>query len=202
MRNEAVDGFGRLIPLGCASRGRGFGIRFLGGYAVLFGLEAAEFLEGVTVIAMGGIDAALEAAEIVAIGSVGLRDSDFLFGHEAVDRAMFPELGFADTEAAEEPLGVDEGVDEHALFGSGGTEAVVIFSFESLEVDGFFAADDLRFGVDAGFEGIHGGAGLALRGAGAGGFLCVEAVGLDLLLGWHTAWRIAGRLSVRWAAAR
>jgi hypothetical protein len=74
--------------------------------------------------------------EIVAIGSVGLHDSDFLFGHEAVDRAMLPELGFADTEAAEEPLGVDKGVDEHALFGSSDTETVV-FSFESLEVELF-----------------------------------------------------------------
>ena len=56
-------------------------------------------------------------------------------------------------------------------------KAVEIFAGEFLEGGESFAADELSFGVDAGFEGIHGGAGLALGGAGSGGFLCVEAIG-------------------------
>ena len=76
-------------------------------------------------------------------------------------------------------------IDEHALLGGGGAEAAVIFAGEFLEGGGGFAADELGFGVDAGLEGIHGGADLALGGAGSGGFLCVEAIGLDLLFGCH-----------------
>jgi hypothetical protein len=63
--------------------------------------------------------------------------------------------------------------------------AVVIFGFEGFEVGGFFAADDLGFGVDAGFQGVHGRGGFALGGARAGGLLSVEAVGLGLFLGCH-----------------
>jgi hypothetical protein len=77
------------------------------------------------------------------------------------------------------------GVDEHALLGGGGAEAVVRFADEFLEGGGDFAADELGFGVDAGFEGVHGGAGLARGGAGSGGFLCVDAIGCELFWGCH-----------------
>ena len=188
VRNEAVGGFGGLIPLGCV--GCGCGIGFLDGFlddfldrrAVFFGLEELEFLESVAVVTVGGVDAALEAGEAVGVQAEGRRQA------QVVDllRAFVPEVGFADAEAAEEPFGIDEGIDEHALLRSGGKEAIMVLRFESFEVGLEFAADDLRFGVDAGFEGIHGGAGLALRGAGSGGFLRVEAIGVDLFFGWHT----------------
>lgn len=44
--------------------------------------------------------------------------------------------------------------------GVGGLEAVEVLGGEGLEVGGFFAADDFGSGVDAGFQGIHGGGGL------------------------------------------
>jgi len=144
-----------MVWVGC---GGWFGV----GVAVFFGLEAAEILEGVAVIAVRPVDTALEAREEVGVFTEGLGDFDLLAGHHGESGALLPELGFADTEAAEEPFSVDEGIDEHALLGCGGVEAVVIFGFEGFEVGGFFAADDLGFGVDAGFQGIHGGAGLAL----------------------------------------
>jgi hypothetical protein len=134
-------------------------------------LEALQFVEGIAVVAMGGVDAALEAGEIVGIVMEGLADFDFIVGPRGELGALLPELSLADAEAAEEPFSVDEGVDEHTLFGSGGVEAIVIFGLEGFEVGGFFAADDFGFRVDAGFEGIHAGSGLALRGARSGGFL-------------------------------
>jgi hypothetical protein len=159
-------------------RGYGDGLRV--GIVSFFGLEAAELLEGVVVVALGGVDAALETGELVGVLGEDVAEGDVV----DVDDAL-PELGFDGTEAAEEPLAVDEGVDEHALLGGGGAEAVVIFAGEFLEGGGEFAADELGLGVDAGLEGIHGGAGLALGGAGSGGFLRVEAIGCELSLGCH-----------------
>ncbi len=63
--------------------------------------------------------------------------------------------------------------------------ALLVFGGEGLEFGGVFAADDLRFGVKAGFNGVEAGDGLALDGAWAGGVLRVEAIGLDLLNGGH-----------------
>src|ERR1035441_1767935 len=124
-----------------------------GGFSV--GLAAVEFLEGEAIVLVGGVDAALQAGELVGVLAVGLAEGDFVVGLEDGARAFLPKLGFDDAETAEEPFGVDEGVDEHALFGGGGAEAVVVFGFEDFEVGGSFAADDLGFGVDAGFQGIH-----------------------------------------------
>ena len=64
-------------------------------------------------------------------------------------------------------------------------EAVDVFGSEGFESGGVFAADEVRLGVDAGFQGVHGGDGLALGGAGAGGFSGVEAVGLGLFESCH-----------------
>ena len=151
-------------------RGYGDGLRV--GIVSFFGLEAAELLEGVVVVALGGVDAALETGELVGVLGEDVAEGDVV----DVDDAL-PELGLDGAEAAEEPLAVDEGVDEHALLGGGGAEAAVIFAGEFLEGGGDFAADELSLGVDAGLESVHGGAGLALGGAGSGGFLCVEAIG-------------------------
>ena len=54
--------------------GGGFGIGVEGGF---FGLEALEFLEGVAVVAVGAVDAALEAGEIVVVAEDGLTEFDF-----------------------------------------------------------------------------------------------------------------------------
>ena len=94
-----------------------------------------------------------------------------------------PDLGFGGAEAALEPLAVDEVVDEGAGFGGGGMVALVVVVDELLEVGEFFGGEDEGFGVDAGFEGIHGGDGFACDRGGAGGFLGVTAVGFYLTEG-------------------
>jgi hypothetical protein len=71
------------------------------------------------------------------------------------------------------------------LLRSGGLEAVVIFGGELEEGGLGFAADELGFGVDAGFEGVHRGTGLAFIGARTGGFLRVESIGCELFLSRH-----------------
>ena len=54
---------------------------------------------------------------------------------------------------------------------------MVVFAGEVFELRDGFAGDGMGSGVDAGFKSVHGGVGLALDGAGPGGFLCVEAIG-------------------------
>ena len=85
---------------------------------------------------------------------VGLAEDIIVGGLEAFDGALLPEVRFHAAEAAEEPFAIDQRIDEHALFGGGGLEAAVIFEFEGFEVGGYFATDNLGFGVDAGFESI------------------------------------------------
>ena len=135
-----------------------------------FRLETLKLAEGVTVVALGGVDAALESREVVAIVAKSFGEGDF-------ENRILPHLAFDSAEAAEEPVAIDEGIDEHALFGRSGTEALVIFVGEGFELRDGFTGDGLRSGIDSGFEGVHGGVGLALDGAGSGGFLCVETIG-------------------------
>jgi len=106
-------------------------------------------------------------------------------GRVRASGAVLPELGFDFAEAAKEPLAIDEGIDEHPLGRSGGVETLVIFRGKGFEIALKLSADDMGFGVDAGFERIHGRVGFALGSARSGGFTSVEAIGLDLLLGWH-----------------
>ena len=164
---------------------RGWRVGLRSGLEVVFGLEALEFLEGVAVVAVGGVDAALEAGEFVAVAVAGLAKSDLVVEPPGGERTFLPDLGFDDAESAEEPFGVDEDVDEHTLLGGGGAEALVILGFEGFEVGEVFAADDLGFGVDAGFQGIHAGSGFALDGARTGRLTGVEAIGAGLFLGCH-----------------
>ena len=97
------------------------------GVVSFFGLEAAELVEGVVVVALGGVDAALETGELAGVLGEDVAEGDVL----DVDDAL-PQLGLNGSEAAEEPLAIDEGVDEHALLGGGGAEAVEIFAGEFL----------------------------------------------------------------------
>lgn len=51
---------------------------------------------------------------------------------------------------------------------------------EGVEGGGIFAGDDLGFGVDAGLERVEAGYGLPLQASGAGGFLRITMIRLDV----------------------
>jgi len=129
--------------------------------------------------AVGGVDAALETVEVIAAGVADLGHLKPFDGVVEAFEVVPPDLRFEGAEAALEPLGGDESVDQGAHFGSGGLEAVVVFGGEEGESRRVFAGDDLGLCVDAGFQGIEADCGLALGGAWASRFLRVEAVGLD-----------------------
>jgi hypothetical protein len=95
-------------------------------------------------------------------------------------------LSFGGAVAAEEPLAVDDLIEVEAGFGGVGEVALVVVVDELLEVGKFLGREDEGLGVDAGFEGIHGGGGFACDRGGAGGFLRVAAVGFDLTKGGHS----------------
>jgi hypothetical protein len=94
-------------------------------------------------------------------------------------------LGFGVVEAAEGPLAADDVVDIEALFGVGGVVVEVALLDELLEVGEVFAGEEEGFGVDAGFEAVHGGDGLACERGGAGGFLGITSVSFYLTKGRH-----------------
>jgi hypothetical protein len=60
----------------------------------------------------------------------------------------------------------------------------VVFD-ELIELGEVFGGEDEGFGVDAGFESVHGGDGLASDRGGAGGFLGVTAIGFYLTKSRH-----------------
>ena len=101
------------------------------------------------------------------------------------------ELGFDAGIAAAVPVSGDEGFDEEILQGADGVEGLAVVEGEGLEFGGVFAGDDEGAGVNAGFEGIEAGNGLARVGAGAGGAERVEAVSFDLRDSCHGDCRIA-----------
>ena len=100
-------------------------------------------------------------------------------------RVEFPEVGFGAEQAAQHPFIADEGIDLEALFGRAGLEAGEVLDLEAVEIGGALAVTELGIGVEAGFESVLGRHGFALRGARTGGFLCIEAIGLDLTEGCH-----------------
>ena len=158
------------------------------------GTKAFEFVEGGFVGALGGVDAALEADEGGGGNAESLAEGGFIVLAPRSFHFALPDFGVDFGQAAELPIVADEGVEVVTLLGRGGTEAPVVFGGEGGESAGVFATDNLRFGMDAGFEGVHGGRGLALGGAGAGRFLRVEAVGVELFDGCHifSGHRVAG----------
>jgi hypothetical protein len=88
-----------------------------------------------------------------------------VFSHGVVGALVVPDFGVGEGVAAKEPVGVDEGGDEERLFGSGGFPAEEVLAGEGAEFRRVFAGDDLGAGIEAGFEGVGAGGGLALGGA-------------------------------------
>ena len=143
----------------------------------------SEGFEGAVVGALGGIDAALEAAEGGLAAAEGLAGSTVAFGVPGILHFAFEDLGIDSSKAAEEPLVVDEGIDEEAFFGGDRKEALAIFPGEGFKGGGVFAADEVGFGVNAGLESIHAGDGLARNGARAAGTQGVQTICRDLFDG-------------------
>jgi len=152
-------------------------------------------LERAVVGALSGIDAALEAGEGVRAAAEGLACRAVVLGSPGILHFAFEDLGIDSAKTAEQPIVVDEDIDEEAFFGGGGQETVAVFRGEGFQGDGVFAADEVGFGVDAGPESIQAGDGLALRRAGASGKQGVETIGGDLFDGRHRIEGGAGGLS-------
>jgi hypothetical protein len=153
----------------------------------------AELFEGPVVGALGGVDAELDAAELVMVeavdetdravviaGGTGVVQSDI-----GLVEGIGPDLFLDAAVTPEHPLVVDDGVHEVALDGSGGSEFRVVFGLEGFEGGGIFAADRQGFGMKAGLEGVHAGDGLAGLAAGAGGMLRITTIREELLFGCH-----------------
>ena len=161
-----------------------FGGRFDGRCGGRGGLEVLESFESTEKHAVGAIDAAVEAGEGLEGVLVGMAERGIVLdlGVEELSAGkilveafdlIIPELGFDAAEAALDPLGGDEGVDKGEFGGAGWLVVVQVCGGEGFEFGGIFAGDDVGPGVDAGFQGVEGGAGLAFGGFGAGGFLGV-----------------------------
>jgi hypothetical protein len=187
-RNEANFGAGRGSWSGTRSGDllrRAQGDPWLGFGWGAGGLDLAEVVEGAMEGALEALAAALQAGEGLLGADEGDAEDSVFGTFVEIRQVVFPEVGFGLAEAAEEPLGIDEDVDEGALGGGLGLVVEEVLGGQGVEGRGVFATDDLGLRVDAGFQGILGRGGLALSGARAGGFPGVQAVGLDLLLGCH-----------------
>jgi hypothetical protein len=145
-----------------------------------------QLLEGAVIAALGVVHAAMEAGQEFLAVEVGAGGIDEVFLGAPGLHAVFPDLGLGFAEAAELPLGGYHGIDEEALLWGGGLKALVLVKDEGFEDVGVLARDDVGTGVNAGFQGIEAGNGLALIGAGAGGVLGVAAVSLNLKDSRHT----------------
>jgi hypothetical protein len=145
--------------------------------------EEAEGFEGAVVGALGAIDATLEAAEGGLAADEGLAGRAVFLQGPGILHFAFEDLGIDSAKAAEQPLVVDEDIDEEAFFGGGGKESLAIFPGKGFKGGGVFAADDVGFGVNAGLESIHAGDGPARNGARAGGTQSVQTIRRDLFDG-------------------
>ncbi len=117
-------------------------------------------------------------------------------------RVLGKHFAFCAQEAAEPPFIGDEAIDEAALFGSGGSEALVVFGDEAVERFGIFGVRyHVVFGVDASGEGIVADGGFAFWSSGSGGALRVAAIGFNLFEGCHRCGSkrtVAGRRRGAW----
>jgi len=141
------------------------------------------------VVALAGIDDALEALKGGGIGGEGVAASTFqgdfdIFYYKGIVGAI-PEVGLDTAHAAEAPFVVNESIYELDAMGIGTAVVLVIFCGELGEVLGFFVEHDLVDGVNAVLQGVEAGYGLACGGARAGIFLCIQAIRCGLLIGCH-----------------
>jgi hypothetical protein len=139
-----------------------------------------EGLEGAVDGSTGGVEAVLEFGEGVEVDGGGLSEGVLLGASPALLLLIFPGLGFGDAETAEGPLTGNEIVDQEAGFRGGGLVVPVILFDELFEVGEFLGGEDEGLGVDAGFDGVHGRDGFACDRGGAGGFLGITTIRVDL----------------------
>src|ERR1019366_5442563 len=132
--------------------------------------------------AFEGGDLALDADEEFGGGGVGEQG-----GGEGCSRGLGEEsaveIGLDAQEAALLPIGAEHGVDVEAFGGGFSAELAGVVGGEGLVIGGIFAGDDDGGGVDAVFQCVEAGGGLALEGAGSGRFLRVGLIGRDLSWG-------------------
>jgi len=129
------------------------------------GLEALEFFEPLDLGAAGLVNAALEADLLggtVDKGSTGLVD---FFLVEGVFDFVVDDFGVNAEEPGEEPGVADDVVKQGALHGGFGLVVVVEGLGKLGEGLGVFADDDGGLSVNAGFQSVPAGNGLALDGA-------------------------------------
>jgi hypothetical protein len=160
------------------------------------GLEAFELVEGFVEAALG---AGLVAGEgVQGVGASGVVAVDhgrpdvrremfvvFLHALLQVEEAEIEDAGLDDVDAAEAPGGGGDFLDEVFLDGALRLVVVAEVSLEVFVLVLVLAFDDGDLGGEAMAEGVPGDAGLALGGFGAGAFLSVAAVGVDLFLTGH-----------------
>ena len=93
---------------------------------------------------------------------------------------MVDKIAGEETIAAQEPIVLDQDIDEETFDDSDGLELAVVLRGERGEGGGVFAGDDLVAGVNSGLKSVHARDGFALFGARAGGEFCVAAISLNL----------------------
>ena len=151
------------------------------------GLAAFQFPEVIEEGPLGLDGVTMEALEGFGIGGEAGAEIRAPFGFVGDARGVVDEVGGEEAVAAKEPVVSDEDIDENAFDEADGLPLVVILGGESGENGDVFAGGDFVSGVDAGFESVHARDGFALFGARTGGELSIEAIGLNLFLGWHRA---------------
>jgi hypothetical protein len=167
------------------------GWRFRVGGRGTAALEALELGESAVVEALEGGEAPLDAVDPILDMPVGVEEDVLLIKLVAFDLAevvglRIPLFGFDAAHAAEEPIGVDEGVDRSALAGAGGAAGVEVLADEGFELGRVLAIDQKGVGIDPGAGRVVGRDGLAGVRAGAGGFLRIAPIRIDLGLGSHS----------------
>jgi len=161
-----------------------------------FGLEALEFMEGAVEGALCPSLIAGEVGDDVGLGGVTAkgkgvaavgREGVVVVAHHLiqVQQLHLEEAGFHGAAAAEAPGGHGELFEEDIPGGAGGLVLGAEFGAEPIEAAFVFAGQGGGLGGEAVTEGIGGDLALALGGFGAGAFLGVPAVGIDLFLSSH-----------------
>ena len=115
-----------------------------------------------------------------------LADQGVVEGGGGGDVGLVEEAGLDDGEAVALPGGGDDFVDEGGFDGADGFQVPVKAAAAVEEVLAVLGGQEDGVGQAAVARGVLGADRLAFGGTGAGGFLGVAAVGLDLAFGWHT----------------